>query len=59
MPVIEAIPAAKAIEMLRAWKTRAIDVEAAIDVLSRLKGADVIEIIERAERKLAWRTRPR
>jgi len=57
--VPEAIPVARAIEMLRGWKKGAIDVEAAIDVLSRLKPTDVIEIIDRAEHKLWRRNRPR
>jgi len=55
----EAIPAAKAVEMLRAWKAGRIDVEAAIEVLGRLRPAEVIQLVETAERKLARRNRLR
>jgi hypothetical protein len=57
--VAEAIPAAEAVQLLRAWKGGAIDVGQLIEVLKQLRPSEVLEVKAFAERKIARRNRPR
>jgi hypothetical protein len=53
------IPVAKAAEMLKAWEAGGVASERVIDILARLRPAEVLELAAVAERKLARRNRPR
>jgi hypothetical protein len=51
------VPAAKVVQMLRAWK--GVDANEVIDVLEQLRPSEVLEVVAFAERKIARRNRPR